>query len=109
MEVGGPLPRGGGDRLHCAFISQKVFMESFCKSQFPHKFVNLFLIMVIISHLEIDGEGGTSCREGRLAAGARGRQSPSLCSFGRRACKRGVGVRGIRLNSSVKIKGVLRS
>ena len=24
------------------FISQKVFVKSFCKSQFPHKFVNLF-------------------------------------------------------------------
>ena len=28
-------------------ISQKVF-KSFCKSQFPHKFVNLFFISVII-------------------------------------------------------------
>ena len=30
------------------FISQKVFLTSFCKSQFPNKFVNLFFISVII-------------------------------------------------------------
>ena len=28
-------------------ISQKVFKRSFCKSQFPHKFVNLFCTLVI--------------------------------------------------------------
>ena len=28
------------------FISQKVFIKSFCKSQFPHKYVNLFFISV---------------------------------------------------------------
>jgi hypothetical protein len=30
------------------FVSQKVFIKSFGKSQFPHKFVNLFFILVII-------------------------------------------------------------
>ena len=29
-------------------ISQKVFIKSFCKSQFPHKSVNLFFISVMI-------------------------------------------------------------
>ena len=29
-------------------ISQRVFIESFCKSQFPQKFVNLFFILVRI-------------------------------------------------------------
>ena len=33
--------RGGGRR----FISQKVFQKSFCKSQFPHKSVNLSFII----------------------------------------------------------------
>ena len=31
-----------------AFISHKLFIKSFCKSQFLHKSVNLFLILVII-------------------------------------------------------------
>ena len=31
-------------------ISQNVFMKSFCKSQFPHKFVNLFCILVIMKN-----------------------------------------------------------
>ena len=30
------------------FISQKVFIQSLCKSQFPYKFVNLLFILVII-------------------------------------------------------------
>ena len=30
-----------------AFISHKVFINSFCESQFPHKFDNLFFILVI--------------------------------------------------------------
>ena len=30
------------------FISQKVFLKSFCKSQFPHKSVHLFFISVIV-------------------------------------------------------------
>ena len=29
-------------------ISQKVFIELFCESQFPHKFVNLFFLLVMI-------------------------------------------------------------
>ena len=29
-------------------ISQKVFIKSFCRSQFPHKSVNSFLILVMI-------------------------------------------------------------
>ena len=29
-------------------ISHKVFLKSFCKSQFPHKSVNLFFILVIM-------------------------------------------------------------
>ena len=31
-----------------AFISHKVFIKSFCKSQFPHKFVNVFFIIAIV-------------------------------------------------------------
>ena len=30
------------------FISQKVFTKSFCTSQFPHKFVKLSFMLVII-------------------------------------------------------------
>ena len=29
-------------------MSHEVFMNSFCKSQFPHKSVNLFFILVTI-------------------------------------------------------------
>ena len=32
-----------------AFISQQVFMKSFCKSQFPPKSANLFCILLTIS------------------------------------------------------------
>jgi len=31
-----------------AIVSQKVFMKSVCKSQFPHKFVNSFFVLVIV-------------------------------------------------------------
>ena len=31
-----------------ALISQKVFIKSLCKSQFPRKSVNLFFILVIV-------------------------------------------------------------
>ena len=34
--------------LPCGFISHKVLIKSFCKSQFPHKSVNLFFILIII-------------------------------------------------------------
>jgi len=30
------------------FISHKVLLKPFCKSQFPHKSVNLFFILVIV-------------------------------------------------------------
>ena len=30
------------------FISHKVFFKSFCKTQFPHKSVNFFFILVIV-------------------------------------------------------------
>ena len=30
-------------------ISHKVFLKSFCKSQFPHKFVNLFFILIKVT------------------------------------------------------------
>ena len=30
------------------FISHKEFLKSFCKSQFPRKFVNLFFILGIV-------------------------------------------------------------
>jgi hypothetical protein len=29
-------------------ISQKVFIQSFCKSQFPHKSVYLFFVLVMV-------------------------------------------------------------
>jgi len=28
-------------------ISHKVFVKSFCKSQFPHKFVNFFILVIM--------------------------------------------------------------
>ena len=31
-----------------ALISRKVFLQSFCKREFQHKSVNLFLILVIV-------------------------------------------------------------
>jgi len=42
----GPWPHG--------IISQKVFIKSFCKSQFPYKSVYLFLILVIIKNKLMD-------------------------------------------------------
>jgi len=33
---------------HTRFISHRVFSESFCKSQFPHKSIKLFFVLVII-------------------------------------------------------------
>ena len=34
--------------MRSRFFSQKVFIKLFCKSQFPYKFVNLFLIIVMV-------------------------------------------------------------
>ena len=34
--------------IHCKFISQKVYVKSFCRSQFPHKSVNLSFTSVIV-------------------------------------------------------------
>ena len=39
-------------------ISQKVLIKSFCKSQFPREFVNLFFILVIIKDNLTDLWGG---------------------------------------------------
>ena len=36
------------EELRYKLISHKVFLKSFCKSQFPHKSVNLFFILVIV-------------------------------------------------------------
>ena len=38
-------------------MSQKVFIKSFCKSQFPHKFVNLFFILVMMKDKLMDSCG----------------------------------------------------
>jgi len=49
-------------------ISQTVFIKSFCKSQFPHKSVNLFFIITTIRSGQVgEGQGGG----GELAAKAR--------------------------------------
>jgi len=40
-----------------AFISQKLFLESLCKSQFPHKSVNLSFILVNIKNKLTDLRG----------------------------------------------------
>ena len=37
-----------GSTWHPDFISQKVSIKSFCKGQFPHKFVNILFIAAII-------------------------------------------------------------
>ena len=46
------LPRPEEVRARAApattLVSHKVLIQSICKSQFPHKFVNLFIILVII-------------------------------------------------------------
>ena len=40
-------------------VSHKVFLKSFCKSQFPHKFINLFLILVpMVNNKLTDSWGG---------------------------------------------------
>ena len=39
-------------------ISHKVFVKLFCKRQFPHKFVNLFFILVIVKDKLTDLWGG---------------------------------------------------
>ena len=41
LAASAPIPGGN-------LISQTVFLQSFCKSQLPHRFVNLFLILVIV-------------------------------------------------------------
>ena len=41
----------------CTLISQKVFITSLCKSQFPHKSVNLFFILVIVKDRLTDLSG----------------------------------------------------
>ena len=48
MKCGGRRVLEIPSALGPALISQKVFIKSFCKSQFPHKSVNLFFILVII-------------------------------------------------------------
>ena len=37
-----------GPFLTLMLISQKVFTKTFCRSQFPHKFVDSFFVLVII-------------------------------------------------------------
>ena len=39
------LAMGSDDNTVCFIISQKKFIKSFCKRQFPHKSVNLFVII----------------------------------------------------------------
>ena len=41
----------------CNLVPQKVFIKSFCKSQFQHKFVNLFFILVIVKDKLTDLRG----------------------------------------------------
>ena len=40
-----------------AFISHKVFMKSFCRSEFPRNFVNLVLILVTVKDKLTDLRG----------------------------------------------------
>jgi len=41
-------------RRRCVLISFIVFLNSLCKSRFPHKFVNLFFILVIVKDKFMD-------------------------------------------------------
>jgi hypothetical protein len=43
---------------HADAISHKVCLKSFCKNQFPHKFVNLFFVLVIVKDKLTDLWGG---------------------------------------------------
>jgi len=43
-RAAGGVMRGAGS-LPSTFVLQKVFIQSFCKGQFPHKFVNLSFII----------------------------------------------------------------
>ena len=43
------MPCTGGWRRPSVLISHKVFLKSFCKSQFPHKSVNLFFIIATVA------------------------------------------------------------
>ena len=45
---------GGGFSATPSDPKKKVFMKSFCKSQFPHKSVNLFIVLVIIKDKLMD-------------------------------------------------------
>ena len=56
------------------FISQKVFVKSLCKSQFPHKFVNLFFKLVMIDKTFRDCRRGASARRGW----SRARKAPAV-------------------------------
>ena len=40
------------------FVSHKVFLKSFCESQFPHESVNLFFTLVIVKKKLMDLWGG---------------------------------------------------
>ena len=42
------------DPIVYELISQDVFITSFCESQFPHKFVNLFFVLVMIKDKLMD-------------------------------------------------------
>jgi hypothetical protein len=46
-------------KKNCApgLISHKVFLNSFCKIRFPHKFVNKFFILVIVKNMLADSWG----------------------------------------------------
>ena len=40
----------GGGFLFCEFISKELFIKSCCKSQFPHKLVNLSFVVTNIKN-----------------------------------------------------------
>ena len=48
-------------------ISQRVFLTSFCKSQFPHKSVDLFFIFAIVEGGQVDGFVGELTSTERLS------------------------------------------
>ena len=58
--VSGVPPATGRSVSTCmggTFISQRVFIKSFCKSQFPHQFVTLFFTFVMIQDKLTDSCG----------------------------------------------------
>ena len=57
-------PRASSSSFRFTLISHTVLLKSFCRSQFPHKFVNLFFILVIVKGKLTDLWGSSLLQSG---------------------------------------------